>query len=292
MLIADQGPFKVLATTGGVPIVLGDVFSALAVDGSNRIYAAFLKGEVKVIAPDGTGLPPLTPHDDSIAFLRGLEFGPFDSVWRGHLFASTDSGEIYRIEENGNLKLFGSGFGQGVHRDLAFGPDGALYISSNKDNVIYRITPADKTLPLCYGKVATIVGTEGSDNLIGTDGPDVIQGLGGHDVIGAKGGDDIICGGDGNDSIFEGTGDDIILGEEGHDVIWAGSGHDILRGGNGDDFLWGRSGNDELWGNYGNDTLKRGRGVDELYGGWGPDAGTMDNNDTCYDERWTIQLGL
>lgn len=99
----------------------------------------------------------------------------------------------------------------------------------------------------CHGRVATIVGTTGDDQLTGTSGVDVIAGLGGNDNTKGGGGDDVICGGDGSDSLFGGRGDDRLEGEAGlHSVLLGGPGHDHLqaaslgskfRGGPGDDVM-------------------------------------------------------
>ena len=51
----------------------------------------------------------------------------------------------------------------------------------------------------CDGLVATIVGTEGDDELLGTDEGDVIVGLGGDDVILPGAGDDVVCAGAGRE---------------------------------------------------------------------------------------------
>ena len=53
----------------------------------------------------------------------------------------------------------------------------------------------------CYGRAATIVGTEGPETLTGTGGTDVIAGLGGDDTINGNGGRDFICPGDGADTV-------------------------------------------------------------------------------------------
>jgi hypothetical protein len=144
LLIADQDPpFRALAVTDEDIIELGDSFLALTVDGSNRVYSAFLKNQIKVIAPDGTPLPDLTPVDESQRFFFGLEFGPYDSTWRGELFAASADTNIYRIKADGTVALFGSGFGSDNRSDIAFGPDGGLYVSDHDANAIYRITPAD-----------------------------------------------------------------------------------------------------------------------------------------------------
>lgn len=76
----------------------------------------------------------------------------------------------------------------------------------------------------CHGEAATIVGTEGPDDLTGTDGRDVIVGLGGDDHIESLDGDDVVCGGAGDDVIDLGSGEDL--------AVWApGDGLDTVVGG-------------------------------------------------------------
>ena len=53
----------------------------------------------------------------------------------------------------------------------------------------------------CEGETATIVGTNGNNDIVGTSGNDVIAGLGGNDRIRALGGNDIVSGGAGNDDL-------------------------------------------------------------------------------------------
>jgi Ca2+-binding RTX toxin-like protein len=84
--------------------------------------------------------------------------------------------------------------------------------------------------PICDGHPATIVGTNGDDELVGTPGDDVIMGLGGADTIQALGGNDVVCGGLGRDDLRGGSGDDLLLG---------GYRASILSGGAGDDTLYG-----------------------------------------------------
>lgn len=64
----------------------------------------------------------------------------------------------------------------------------------------------------CFGLAATIVGTEGRDELVGTPRNDVIVGLGGEDFIVGLEGNDAICGGSGGDSYLPGPGDDRVDG--------------------------------------------------------------------------------
>jgi hypothetical protein len=142
---------------------------------------------------------------------------------------------------------------------------GAIYVYANT-----AVPPPGDTK--CNGIEASIVGTDGNDELQGTPGFDVIAGLGGHDVIAGVGGDDLICGGTGNDLILGGFGDDTLIGGTGNDVIEGHDGNDIIEGGGGDDRLAGGAGSDIVKGNRGTDTLKGGGGVDYLYGGGGRDV--------------------
>ena len=50
---------------------------------------------------------------------------------------------------------------------------------------------------LCNGRVTTMVGTDGPDELTGTAGVDVIAGLNGDDDIAGLGGNDLVCAGGG-----------------------------------------------------------------------------------------------
>ncbi|MDP9387807.1 MAG: hypothetical protein M3Q48_07720, partial [Actinomycetota bacterium] len=127
-------------------------------------------------------------------------------------------------------------------------------------------------VPSCYGRQATLVGTQGDDVLVGTEGPDIIHGGPGNDRIRGLGGDDVICGGDGDDGVDAtgqtldgGPGADLVLGGPGADSITGNSGDDVLLGQDGDDYLDGglggccdtatNTGDDILFGGDGNDRL-------------------------------------
>ncbi len=101
--------------------------------------------------------------------------------------------------------------------------------------------------PLCDGKPATCVGTDGHDLIWGSDSVDVIVAGAGNDVIQGDAGDDTICGGDGNDAIHGARGDDTLFGEEGDDFVFGAVDNDVLWGGAGDfDVLFGGPGHDRL----------------------------------------------
>lgn len=89
----------------------------------------------------------------------------------------------------------------------------------------------------CLGKVATKVGTNGSDTINGTAGPDVIVGNGGNDKINGRGGNDVICGGAGNDVLTGAGGVDKFDGGSGKDTIFSRDGRRerTVKGGSGTD---------------------------------------------------------
>ena len=102
------------------------------------------------------------------------------------------------------------------------------------------VMPASaQEIPTCAGRVATIVGTEGSDTIEGTDDRDVIVGLGGDDALYGYRDDDRICGGDGNDIIHGYWGEDDLWGDAGDDRLYGAQKADTLRGGSGDDVIDG-----------------------------------------------------
>jgi Ca2+-binding RTX toxin-like protein len=94
--------------------------------------------------------------------------------------------------------------------------------------------------PSCFGKQATIMGTEADDSLGGTTHRDVIVGLGGNDDIGGEDGNDFACGDSGNDEFGNWYGDDHMSGGDGDDE-WnesASYGNDMLDGAAGFDLVW------------------------------------------------------
>lgn len=62
----------------------------------------------------------------------------------------------------------------------------------------------------CLGRRATIVGTQGRDEITGTPRRDVIAALGGKDTVRGLSGADLICGGKGRDKLLGGPGRDQI----------------------------------------------------------------------------------
>ncbi len=102
--------------------------------------------------------------------------------------------------------------------------------------------PSSAAEATCEGQPATIVGTEGADDLVGTSGPDVIVGLGGDDRIDALAGEDVVCGGAGDDTILGGRRVDRLVGGAGDDWIEPEEGDDVVvwRPGHGTDVVLSR----------------------------------------------------
>lgn len=116
--------------------------------------------------------------------------------------------------------------------------------------------------PTCFGRRASIVGTDGNDILTGTADRDVIAALRGDDQIAGMGGNDLIC---------AGSGVDIVAAGEGSDQVSGGPGVDLLQGDSGRDHLYGNGSIDSLLGGAGHDFLDGGRSSDILQGGSGRD---------------------
>lgn len=179
----------------------------------------------------------------------------------------------------------------------------SLVVVSLVGVMLTSATPANAA-QYCFGRRATIVGTNGPDALYGRPyRTDVIVGLGGNDYI--SGGNDypengnppdFICAGPGADEVYGGPGADKMLGGDGADWLEGSFGGDYIDGNLGDDHvldedseyesvsdtLRGSQGNDYVHGDYGADTLSGGAGNDrviegscehasKLYGGPGND---------------------
>lgn len=144
----------------------------------------------------------------------------------------------------------------------------------------------------CAGHPATIVGTDGDDDIVGTAGDDVIVALAGLDYVRGRDGRDVICGGAdgdffygdaGRDQMYGGGdtddeyGGDYVDGGPGHDTLWAdaeGPGQPVSAGGR----------YDRLAGQTGDDRLVGGPSGDQLYGGAGSDRfNGRDGDDTLHD---------
>jgi DNA-binding beta-propeller fold protein YncE len=118
----------------------------------------------------------------------------------------------------------------------------------------------------CFGKRATIVGTQRSDRLKGTRRADVIVSLGGNDRISGGAGNDLICAGAGNDKVSGGAGNDRESGGPGNDSLKGDAGKDSLKGDAGKDLLSGGPGKDGLTGGSQKDRCTGGAARDRAAG--------------------------
>jgi Ca2+-binding RTX toxin-like protein len=88
--------------------------------------------------------------------------------------------------------------------------------------------------------MATITGTNQSDNLLGTPDSDTIYGLAGDDTLNGAGG--------GADTMYGGPGNDVLVGRDGGDVMNGGDGRDTFFVGGSSTFsivtAYGNAGND------------------------------------------------
>lgn len=128
----------------------------------------------------------------------------------------------------------------------------------------------------CFGKAATIIGTNASETLWGTGGQDVIKAYGGDDTIYGLGGNDLICAGSGDDKVFAG---------KGNDKVWGAGGDDVAFGGDGNDLMFGVWGNDTFFGGAGTDTSREGAR-------WGETAGVEVPRTTKQNVPMVLAAGL
>jgi Ca2+-binding RTX toxin-like protein len=130
--------------------------------------------------------------------------------------------------------------------------------------------------PICHGRQAKIIGTDGDDLIRGTPGRDVIWGGKGDDTILGSLGNDLLCGGPGADLIHGGRGNDEVdggdgdgdraIGDLGDDKVMGGPGAgDEVAGDLGIDIVNGGAGNEDLvHGDYGWDRMSGGAGKGDI----------------------------
>ncbi len=157
--------------------------------------------------------------------------------------ASTDSGQADRS------RLTSSASGSAL--DPSAQPTNTGSVAPRKGE------PGFETLPECFGRRATILGSPGADQIVGTRRMDVVITGAGDDEVRGLGDDDLVCTGTGDDTVTVtvpngpsgvdlGAGDDQVdgtqvwdvLGGPGNDrVTLAVSGPATIDGGSGEDIL-------------------------------------------------------
>jgi Ca2+-binding RTX toxin-like protein len=158
--------------------------------------------------------------------------------------SGTAIGSRVDLDEPGDQGLFGM--------SIATLEDGRIIItygsetgdSTNITTLNYRILdPRD----------ATILGSNGDDNIVGRTDGSFVSGLDGKDKL--TGGDvqDTLNGGNGNDTLFGLGGNDNLVALDGNDSLDGGTGNDTVVGGNGNDTINGGLGLDTaVYGSEGN----------------------------------------
>jgi Ca2+-binding RTX toxin-like protein len=150
----------------------------------------------------------------------------------------------------------------------------------------------------CFGKTATITGTNGSDNIKLTAQKDIVDAKGGNDTIQANStktnhGADIICGGSGNDKITGNNDANILIGGPGDDTIKGGPGNDLIVGDNANPkgAESGPTGSDTLNGTGGNDFVVGDNYASGNATGASPDNDIvgLDGNDTVIGDDASLQ---
>ena len=159
------------------------------------------------------------------------------------------------------------------------------------DNIASAQYSVPAEAPLCNGLPATLIGTDGDDDLTGTSDDDVIVGLGGKDLILGLAGNDVICAGPGNDTVRGGSGKDWISGGAGRDKLQGNGGRDVIRGDTGNDTIFGGSSADKLFGGANNDKLFGQNGNDKLRCG-GDDSGNGGDGQDTTDGTCEVEVNI
>lgn len=137
----DPGRRAVLAVEGGVLSQLfievgGQAPDSIAISASNQIYTSRSDGGISIHAADGSlvnasFITALNPSP-AIAFASGGAFG--DQL---HALDAV-TGVLWRFDAAGQGTVVGTGFSPNS-TEIAFGPDGALYVGDFDNHLILRV---------------------------------------------------------------------------------------------------------------------------------------------------------
>jgi hypothetical protein len=146
LYISDFGSnrvFKTASPAAPTNLLLYLGAYALAFDVSNRLaVGAYEGGGYALYSTNGTAL-------GAFPFVRRagapIVAGPGDAFWGRELYSVSANNELIRIDSFGNAVVMGTGFDGFI--SMAFGPDGALYVSYLDYDVILRIAPVAMPSP-------------------------------------------------------------------------------------------------------------------------------------------------
>jgi hypothetical protein len=141
--------------------------NAMVFDVSNRLaVASYTLPRIQLFSTNGT---LLNSNLATIAPTASLAAGKGDSFWGTDLYSFTSSGQLIRIDPNGNVTPIGNGFSTGMN--FAMGNDGALYVSYQLGDVIYKIKPTPRTPQHWWpldGNLLDVIGSENGHASNGT----------------------------------------------------------------------------------------------------------------------------
>src|SRR5947207_5665 len=140
LLFINRDNGDVLVSTSNFPTVLfraANDGNTIAIGSDDRIYHSGRDGTIRVYDKNGILI--------NNAFLSGLGPVPPLGVGQGGMWAKDlytirqNGGQLLRLTEQGAITVLGDGFTNIV--DIAFAPDGAMYVSDYDGDRILRIGP-------------------------------------------------------------------------------------------------------------------------------------------------------
>jgi len=111
----------------------------LTIDDRDRIYTCACDGIVRIHDADGS---LINGNLADVGNLSSIQFGPGGAFGEQLYALDSVAGTLVRVDETGAITPVGTGFTESAQY-LAFGPDGALYVSRRFADEVLRITPID-----------------------------------------------------------------------------------------------------------------------------------------------------
>lgn len=151
--VAASGNWKIVADVAAHELTNPDGRNvdtnpySIAISGSRRVVADAGGNDLIEVSPDGTTttlavLPPAGGVFDSNPVPSSVTFGPGGAVYAGELTGApfpAGAASVFRVSPGGTLTPFATGFTSII--DIAFGPDGALYVLQIFPGNLIRVAP-------------------------------------------------------------------------------------------------------------------------------------------------------